>query len=228
MNTESQINFEFIHSTRMWDVTDYQNRVCRDHFGSTICASTTTRKTLIDVFSKYGIGSMVDLGCGTFHWMRYLKFPNGLHYHGVDICPSKIEENRLQFPNLTWSVGDVIEDELPKADLYLMRDVLCYQPDHRVLEFFSNIRKVNSGLLLVSSHIHPHTNATLRKELEEKKVNENSCKIGEYRHVDLLSSPFTLNAKPLEVFEDHRPCLSDRPRIPFWAELHLYRIEDLT
>jgi hypothetical protein len=168
---------------------------------------------------------MLDLGCGTFHWMPYMDFPKEVSYHGIDICSSKIEENKSKYPHYKWSVLDVTEDELPPADLYFMRDVLCYLPDHKIKQFFENIQRVESGYLLVSSHLPIDTNKSIGNNIGT--TNGNSCRDGDYRHVDLLSPPFKLQATPIEIIEDHRPCISDRPEIPYWANMHLYKTKDL-
>jgi hypothetical protein len=65
------------------------------------------------------------LGCGDFRVGSQFLTP-GLHYHGVDIVLDVIEYDRRQYrgDHLQFHCLDAIVNDLPQADLCLIREVL--------------------------------------------------------------------------------------------------------
>ena len=76
-------------------------------------------------FLKSGKYSVVDLGCGDFNVGKELV-PFANSYIAVDIVKDLIEYNSLKFSNLdvVFCCCDIVEDELPKGDVVLIREVL--------------------------------------------------------------------------------------------------------
>ena len=78
-----------------------------------------------DFLVECGARSIVDLGCGDFTVGKRLLI-EGVRYTGVDIVPAVIERNTDNYasPLVSFSCLDIIEDELPAAEVCLIRQVL--------------------------------------------------------------------------------------------------------
>lgn len=75
--------------------------------------------------SSHDIASIVDLGCGDFFVGK--KITNeGINYLGIDIVDKMIEYNQKNYGNeyTSFECLDIVRDELPDADLCLVREVL--------------------------------------------------------------------------------------------------------
>jgi SAM-dependent methyltransferase len=73
-----------------------------------------------------GIRSVVDLGCGDFAVGRRIVDATEAQYIGVDVVPELIEHHRHKFqgPRVSFVCANILTDELPAADLCLVRQVL--------------------------------------------------------------------------------------------------------
>ena len=110
-------------------------------------------------------------------------------YVGIDIVSSSIDKNTetfqgdgIRFKNL-----DICTDRLPEGDLLLVRDVvfnLCFQD---IFRLFRNIKRTKYRYVLITSH-------TSKTCIVNKDITT-----GDYRPVDLFSSPFRLKSD--EVIE---------------------------
>jgi hypothetical protein len=78
-----------------------------------------------DFIAERGICSVADLGCGDFRVGQRLLSPD-VDYIGVDIVEGLIERNRRLFADrpVRFEQRNVIADELPQAELALLRQVL--------------------------------------------------------------------------------------------------------
>ena len=75
----------------------------------------------------------MDLGCGDFRVGSRIARP-GLSYHGVDVVEELIRYNTKHFPGpgVTFSCRDLTRDDLPDAQLGLIRQVLQHLSDDQV------------------------------------------------------------------------------------------------
>ena len=85
-------------------------------------------------FLKSGKYNVVDLGCGDFNVGKELV-PLANSYIAVDIVKDLIEHNKSQFQNLkvVFYCCDIVEDELPKGDVVLIREVLQHLDNKDIL-----------------------------------------------------------------------------------------------
>jgi len=119
-------------------------------------ATTREFRVFLEAFLQdHGITSIVDAGCG--HWPTgYQRLMNwqGVHYHGIDIVPYVVNENRSHFAS-----ARVLKDRglasakcdvgsacgvLPCADLLLVKDVLMHLPNAAIHDFLQNSINVDS------------------------------------------------------------------------------------
>src|SRR5687768_4035351 len=86
--------------------------------------------------AERNIRSMVDLGCGDFVVGRELQTP-GVKYVGVDIVERLVEYNNKKFGSgdVSFLCLDMIADDLPEADLCLVRQVLQHLSNAEMMRF---------------------------------------------------------------------------------------------
>jgi SAM-dependent methyltransferase len=86
--------------------------------------------------------TVVDLGCGDFSVGRQLASACG-HYVGVDIVKPLIEYNLKTYgtPQITFRHANMITDELPDADVCIVRQVLQHLSNAEILAVLPKLFK---------------------------------------------------------------------------------------
>jgi len=135
--------------------------------GSQIEASRPYSEMVKKFVAEHEIKSVLDIGCGDFSVGQIIQVP-GVKYTGVDIVPELIARNAELFGSgsIWFKCLNVIEDELPEADLVLVRQVLQHLSNDqiaRVLEKLKHYRYVMvtehypaSGINVVPNLDKPH------------------------------------------------------------------------
>lgn len=175
----------------------YQNKVWYHGSGSGSLPSNTVeyRRFLQEYLAEHEIKSVVDAGCGDWQFSHLMDW-SGIRYLGMDIVPSLIEENRKNWgaDNILFICADALEEELPQADLLIMKDVLQHWANGNILRFlpkFKNFKRV----LAVNSCVEDDFNPQANKDIRD----------GEARFVDLGQPPFSLNTRELFRYKSWRP-----------------------
>jgi len=100
--------------------------------GSTRRAAAEALGLLKRAIPAHGIRSVLDLGCGDWHWMKDLGFPEiaGAHvsYEGWEAAPALVDLLDREFarPGVSFRLKDITAEPLPRADLVIARDVLFH------------------------------------------------------------------------------------------------------
>jgi hypothetical protein len=102
---------------------------------------------------KNHIQTIVDLGCGDFMVGSRLLNPQRT-YTAIDIVPELLEENRQRFAGMpvTFICRDIISDELPDADLCLVRQVLQHLSNKEILHILPKLAKYK--YVLITEHVY--------------------------------------------------------------------------
>lgn len=125
------------------------------------------------------IRSIVDVGCGDWQSTRLLDLDN-IQYLGLDIVPSIIESNVTKFSSgmTHFAVMPRNLDELPQAELLIIKDVLQHLPNDEIKEY---IRLVFPKFRL----------CLITNSFEKITTPQNvDIKHGEHRCLDLTAPPF--------------------------------------
>lgn len=148
--------------------------------GSTMNATNKYRKLLNVILRKYKIKSVVDFGCGDWKFSQFINW-NGINYHGFDVVDHVVQENKKKFKreNINFSVP-IDNNELPSADLIIVKDVLQHWDNRSIFEFIPVLRKYKYALI-TNYYDATHVNTDIP--------------IGGWRAIDLSKKPFGLNAK---------------------------------
>lgn len=101
-----------------------------------------------------GIRSVVDLGCGDFRVGSLLKV-GGVRYTGIDVVPSLISRNKAKWATdeITFDCRDIVADDLPAADLCLIRQVLQHLSNRQIQSVLSKLHQYPA--VLVTEHYPP-------------------------------------------------------------------------
>jgi SAM-dependent methyltransferase len=100
---------------------------------------------------EHDVHTAVDIGCGDFRVAR--EFAGNLsHYRGVDVVPDLIARNRAVYGGSTveFSVLDATREELPDAELCLIRQVLQHLSNRQISAILD--RCARYPLVVVTEH----------------------------------------------------------------------------
>jgi len=161
-------------------------------FGSML-STTLVYRTFLQQFMKDAqIHSVVDAGCGDWEFSQAIDW-TGIDYKGYDIVGSVVDKDTKQFgkPTIQFFKGDIIEDDLPPADLLISKDVLQHLPNADVLKFLTKQVPKYKHVLLV--------NGTGNHSLSARNVD---IKLGEYRTLDLANPPFNQHGLKVLTYWD--------------------------
>jgi len=124
------------------------------------------------------VRSVVDFGCGDWQFSRFVGWES-VTYTGFDIVEPVIMRNKKTFahPNISFCVFTSIT-ELPKADLFVCKDVFQHMPNESI-KTFVHAFKERSRYLLITNDDWPAENL-MNTEIQE----------GGWRPVRLDREPF--------------------------------------
>lgn len=140
------------------------------------------------ILRDLGVGSLLDIPCGDFHWMRRVELA-GIFYTGADILDSLIAENRKKYgaDGRVFRQLNLIMDILPRADFVLCRDCLVHLS---LADIAAAVRNVaNSGSTYFAATNFPGRGTNI------------DIKTGGWRPLDLRADPFHF-PQPIAVIEE--------------------------
>jgi hypothetical protein len=140
------------------------------------------------VIKKYKIKSIIDIPCGDFNWMSSLDMGN-IDYKGFDIVRSVIKENNKKYkkPNVNFDYSDIINSELPKGDLILVRDCLVHFSLKDIKKSIFRIKQSKSTYLLSTSFVNLEKNTDIYT--------------GDWRPINLEKEPINF-PKPIIIINE--------------------------
>src|SRR5262249_48228613 len=182
----------------------------RSGAGSSLARTQLLRPELTRLLLDLCVGSILDLPCGDFNWMRATELP-GIAYVGADIVTPLIARNNLLYasPGRRFLRLDMLSDALPRTDLIFCRDGLVH------LSFFDIARALNRMLEGGATYLLA---TTFKAQFRNQDIVT-----GEWRPLNLDLAPFFFPA-PLKTLADGpRPDGTYPDKV-----LALYRFTDLS
>jgi len=143
--------------------------------GSTLEFTERLRVMLPKLIKRYKIKSLLDAGCGDWHWMSTLEF--NIPVIGGEIVEKLVVENIQKYGG-DFRVMDITEDKLPPVEAVLCRAVLFHLSNAHISLFLQNLKR--SGIKYLLATTHPHV--TENVEMAD----------GGWRRVNLCLPPFGL------------------------------------
>jgi SAM-dependent methyltransferase len=128
------------------------------------------------------IRSVVDIGCGDWQFSRFIDF-SAVRYYGFDVVKSVVKRNKLLFESesVTFHEMPDILDNIPTADLLIMKDVLQHLPDSDIEHYKINLFNRFPKCLISNSYEKIDT---------PKNIDIES---GGFRCLDLNDVPYLFN-----------------------------------
>lgn len=150
--------------------------------GSTMRLTSSVRAALPGLLKELGVKRLLDAPCGDCNWIS--KVALGVEYVGCDVNEDHVEKARAA------GIGeiihlDVIEDDLPFADLMLCRDFHQHLPINLVFKALDNVRRSGIPWLLATSHTN--------------EVNDDIDEVGGFRPLNLERLPFAFGAPVKQI-----------------------------
>jgi SAM-dependent methyltransferase len=139
--------FADIYRRRVWG--DGESRSGR---GSGLVRTAEIRADLGVLLGALGVRSMLDAGCGDFHWMQAADLPI-TSYIGADVVQDLIDECRARYATAhrRFVHCDIAADPLPRVDLILCRDVLPHLSFADIARTIANFRASGAAWLLTNT-----------------------------------------------------------------------------
>jgi len=177
-NTDNQANDSFysgIGSRDKYIISQYQNKI-KDFFKSL----------------KYEL-KVLDLGCGDFYIHSNLV---GLtnDYIAIDIVPELIEYNKKKYSNLKVSFLnlDITKNNLPDANIVLIREVLQHLSNKNIINVLENIKKNNYRHIILTEVLPLDDNFIANKDfIDGPHTRMSFLESG----IDITKKPFNFNYK---------------------------------
>lgn len=172
----------------------YQRGVWGSQWFSGGGAETQNARSYVSFLQKFlrakNIKTVVDVGCGDWQFSQYVDW-NGITYTGYDVVKHIIEINQERFaePGVVFIHADVLNTDLPQADLLICKDVLQHLSNSDVKHFLQQLQKFQYCLI---------TN-----DIERRNGSANNIDIerGAYRPLDLTMPPFNLKGKNVLLYQ---------------------------
>ena len=202
MRQAVQDRFTEIYEKDLWG----GYHVTKDGYGSSEEYTRTIRNTLPPLLEKWKIESFLDASCGEYNWQHLMDWGN-VRYIGADIVESKINKLKVQYPDKEWLVLDIIDDPLPKVDLWMCRDTIFHFPHEAVKATFQNFIRSEIKYLLITSH--------------PDLSNSDIPIFGDINWISLPKPPFNF-PEPLDKIDDTGPGYHIR------RDMFLYSREDFS
>jgi len=153
---------------------------------------------LVDVLKQRQVRAVVDVGCGDWALGRTLDW-SGVDYTGIDIVPDVVEHLNVSFGSnrIRFRCLDIVSDELPQADLCVIKDVLQHLSNDSVRSLLGRLSKYFLAALITNDLSH-QKRGNWRTLWKTESIPPNTdIREGGYRPLRLRESPFNLPARQL-------------------------------
>jgi len=137
-----------------------------------------------------------DLGCGDFNIGKQLtKYTK--RYFAIDIVHDLIERNKTLFKaeNLEFQCLNIVENELPKADCIILRQVLQHLSNAEILKVVKKLS--NYKYIILTEHI-PVGAFEPNKDI----ISGQGIRIKKNSGVNLLEAPFNLKIEEQKILNE--------------------------
>lgn len=133
--------FSEVYRTKLWGAVDDGEFFSGE--GSTEFYAVPYSRVVTGLIREHHIRTVLDLGCGDFRVGKRICSEVRVHYTGVDIVPDLIAYNKSHFgrEGIDFRCANIIADELPDADLCLIRQVLQHLSNAQISQVLKKLAK---------------------------------------------------------------------------------------
>jgi hypothetical protein len=142
-------------------------------------------KAFLNTFSTPQI--ICDLGCGDFNIGKQLVSYSE-HYIAIDIVPELISYNKSKFQlkNLEFRCLDIAEDDLPEADVIVLRQVLQHLSNDEIIPLVKKLKRYK--YIILTEHL-PEGAFIPNKNI----ISGQGIRLKKQSGVNLLKAPFNMD-----------------------------------
>ncbi|MUU77773.1 class I SAM-dependent methyltransferase [Winogradskyella endarachnes] len=187
-----------IYDLHLWGGKDY------DFYSGFGSHDAYIIKPYLDAVSKFlkshnNLQTVCDLGCGDFNIGKQLT-QYTKNYIGIDIVDKLIERNKHLFKaeNLEFHCLNIVEEDLPKADCIILRQVLQHLSNAEILKVVKKLS--NYKFVILTEHL-PLGNFEPNKDI----ISGQGIRLKKQSGVDVLVEPFNLKAKEVKILNEIIP-----------------------
>lgn len=197
--------FTLIYQQNLW-----QSEETASGKESTLEHTEVLLHILPQVFDLLEVKSILDIPCGDFYWMQYMPL-DGIQYHGADLVSELVQKNQATFGSADchFSELDLTHDDLPEADVLLVRDCFPFLSLLQIHRCLKNISRHSFKYILMTSH----SNQLMKSQTGLKNADTTT---GTWRWINLELPPFNL-PPPLKLL----------PEVPAEKSLGIWQMQDL-
>lgn len=195
---EMRSAFSAIFDSAAWDET----RQSRSGPGSWPALTAEYRQILQDVLRSKAVRSVVDVGCGDWASSREIDW-TGISYVGVDVVPAMINSLNATYgtEQIRFICADVVNAELPRADLAIVKDVMQHWPNEAIHSLLRRLPQFRYALITNDRECTvPGDWKSLWRRRRLGELNSDIA-AGGWRPLDLRAAPFGLKAAHLKTLK---------------------------
>ena len=159
------------------------------------------RKYLQSFISEKNISSVIDIGCGDFRVSSQIDWKD-IQYTGIDIVGELVRRNNDMYStrNISFIKRDIVCDDLPSADLCLVRQVLQHLSNEHILKVLPKLRNYQYVLITDGLPVSTPEVKNANKPTDYNNRWNSLYKSGLY----LEAPPFNLTGKVVLNYLDKR------------------------
>lgn len=185
--SECERIFSDIYKKGLWGKDKYGQAISGP--GSTLEQGKPFIKYVQEVLNQTpNIQSVVDVGCGDWVLGREINWGER-EYLGIDTVKTLILKNQSMFGSdkIHFVYSDATTSDLPSGDLVICKDVFIHWSNKCIADFLLKLKNFKYCILV--------------NDVSSTKGNSNvDIKVGEFRPIDLTSSPFFLTPKETSYY----------------------------
>jgi hypothetical protein len=183
----AEARFKQIHKTNYW-----ANSESLSGEGSTLEATRKVREAIVDFIQKHAVGSMLDIPCGDFNWMKQVEL--NIPYTGGDIVDDLILLNQKEHvtDQRSFQVIDLTKGPLPRRELVFSRDCLNHLS-------FQDIEKAIKNICSSGAHYLAVT------QFPAQTINRDQGSGFTYRELNYHLAPFNWPEPLVQYDEQYHP-----------------------
>jgi len=141
--------------------------------GSTIEYTKNIREEIPRIIDRAEVKRILDAPCGDYNWFRLVEREEDISYIGGDLVESLVSSNQKKYgnENTRFVHLDIINDELPKADLWLCRDIFQHLSNNDILKVIANFLNSDIGYMLASTYPECKRNTNIPTGVRARPLN---------------------------------------------------------
>ena len=143
-------------------------------FGSKLKSTEKQRKWMPEIFVKYNIQSIADIGAGDLNWIKHIDLGD-IEYHAYDLVPRHPEVRYF----------DLLKSTPPKVDLIICLWVLNHMPVEHCRQAIENLKASGSKYLMMTDVERYHKDQPPEILMDHIEMLDNGDLLGTIKLIEL-------------------------------------------